>query len=296
LPARVTTASFPGYVIDEPAALRTPLIFSSPHSGADYPAAFIAQSRLHRSVLRRSEDMHVDALIADLPLLGAPAIRALFPRAFVDANREPFELDPRMFEGRLPPYANTRSLRVAGGLGSIPRIVGDNLEIYDRRLPVEEALERIRHCHRPYHAALTGLINRALRLFGVSVLIDCHSMPSASVERDNGRRVDFVIGDRFGTSAAPLLLECIESEAQARGYVTIRNRPYAGGYITEHYGAPDVGQHALQIEINRALYMNETTGAPHQGFEGLKRDIEAIMTGLVRVPLSALAPLRRAAE
>ncbi len=253
------TAAPPGFAVDEPDALTSPFVFSSPHSGSDYPAAFIAQSRLHRAVLRRSEDMHVDALVADMPGFGAPVIRALFPRAFVDVNREPYELDPRMFEGRLPPYANTRSLRVAGGLGSIPRIVGDHLDIYDKRWPVEEALERIRLHHQPYHAALTGLINRALRRFGLAVLIDCHSMPAASVERDNGK-VSTSSSAIASHKRAPVLIERFEAEAARLGYHTVRNRPYAGGYITEHYGAPDSGQHALQIEINRALYMNERMG------------------------------------
>ncbi len=284
------------YSIEEPLSAASHLVVSSPHSGSFYRASFLAQSRLHHSVLRRSEDMYVDQLLSGVSRLGAPLIKAHFPRAFVDVNREPFELDPRMFEGRLPPHANTRSLRVAGGLGSIPRIVGDNLEIYGKRLPVDEALERINNYHKPYHAALARLLNRAMRSFGVAVLLDVHSMPSASVERDHGRRVDLVIGDRFGTSAWPVVVERLEASARALGYVTHRNRPYAGGYITEHYGAPDAGQQAVQIEINRALYVNEADGMRLPAFERLKRDLQAMIADLAELPIVALAPFRRAAE
>jgi N-formylglutamate amidohydrolase len=286
----------PVYSIEEPLRLASPVIVSSPHSGQVYPPEFLAQSRLHASVLRRSEDMHVDKLVEGVSLHGGPLITAHFPRAYVDANREPYELDPRMFEGRLPAHANTRSLRVAGGLGSIPRIVGDSLEIYGRRLPVEEALERIALYHKPYHAALSRLVGRTMRSFGVAILIDMHSMPSASVERDQGRRVDLVIGDRFGTSAAPVLVEWLEERLRQMGYQPMRNRPYAGGYITEHYGAPDSGQHAVQIEINRALYMNEANGALLPGFVALRRDLLSLVADLSRLPLIALAPQRRAAE
>jgi N-formylglutamate amidohydrolase len=284
------------FSIDEPPRLTSHLVVSSPHSGASYPASFLAASRLHRSVLRRSEDMHVDRLLEGIGIGGMPLIKAHFPRAYVDVNREPYELDPRMFDGRLPPHANTRSLRVAGGLGSIPRIVGDNLEIYGRKLPVEEALERINLCHKPYHAALSRLINRAMRTFGVVLLVDVHSMPSASVERESGRKIDIVIGDRFGTSAWPLVVERLEGSARALGYATNRNRPYAGGYITEHYGAPDAGQQALQIEINRSLYMNEATGEFNAGFDRLRRDLHRMIADLAAIAPFELAPMRRAAE
>jgi N-formylglutamate amidohydrolase len=286
----------PPFSIEEPLRLTSPVIVSSPHSGEVYPPEFLAQSRLHASVLRRSEDMHVDRLVEGASRHGGPLIRAHFPRAYVDANREPYELDPRMFEGRLPPHANTRSLRVAGGLGAIPRIVGDSLEIYGRRLQVEEALARIANHHRPYHAALSRLIGRTMRSLGVAILIDMHSMPSASVERDQGRRVDLVVGDRFGTSAAPALVEWLEARLSSMGYRALRNRPYAGGYITEHYGAPDAGQHAVQIEINRALYMNEANGALLPGFVTLKRDLMCLFADLAGMPLIDLAPQRRAAE
>jgi N-formylglutamate amidohydrolase len=193
-------------------------------------------------------------------------------------NREPFELDPRMFDGRLPAFANTRSLRVAGGLGTIPRIVGDGHEIYRRRLPVAEGLARIEAIYRPYHAALKRLVQQAVAAFGEAVLVDCHSMPSASLGADAASRPDIVLGDRYGTSCAPQVIDHAEDIFRSLGYVVARNRPYAGGFITEHYGQPSGGVHTLQIEINRALYMDEAALASHDGFARVKADVDVFVT------------------
>jgi N-formylglutamate amidohydrolase len=231
-----------------------PVVLNSPHSGSRYPKAFLAASRLDAQTLRRSEDAFVDQLFLAAAAQGAPLLRACFPRAFLDLNREPFELDPQMFEGRLPDFANTRSLRVAAGLGVIPRVVGDAQAIYRATIPVEAALHRIATLHRPYHARLAALIERAREAFGLAILIDCHSMPSSSP--DVGA-CDIVLGDRYGSSAARWVVDLVESALRASGLVVRRNKPYAGGYITEHYGAPAMGRHALQIEINRKLYMDE---------------------------------------
>ena len=170
-----------------------------------------------------------------------------------------------MFDGRLPPFANTRSMRVAGGLGTIPRIVADGQEIYRARLRVDEGLRRIERLYKPYHRALRQLVHRTARAFGHAVLIDCHSMPSTSLARDDGVKADIVLGDRYGTSCAPALTDLVDRAAR-RGYTVVRNKPYAGGFITEHYGEPALGLHALQIEINRALYMDERTLARAAGF------------------------------
>ncbi|WP_159726967.1 N-formylglutamate amidohydrolase [Methylosinus sp. Ce-a6] len=246
----------------EPAELASPLVLSSPHSGDVYPASFLARSRLDITSLRRSEDAHVQDLFARAPALGAPLLKAHFPRAYLDLNREPYELDPRMFEDALPDFANTRSLRVAAGLGAIPRVVADAREIYSGRLRVAEALHRIESLHKPYHAALRSLMERARRRFGVALLVDCHSMPSnvakeSATGRGEKRKPDFVIGDRFGASCSSDVVEAIETRLRQWGYHVQRNRPYAGGYITEHYGKPSAGWHAVQIEISRNLYMNE---------------------------------------
>ncbi|MCI0467154.1 MAG: N-formylglutamate amidohydrolase [Beijerinckiaceae bacterium] len=256
----------PPFEVVEPGRLCCPLVFSSPHSGNVYPRRFLEAARLEEAVLRRSEDAFVDSLFGGAAALGAPLIKARFPRAYLDLNREPYELDPRMFEGKLPPFANTRSLRVAGGLGTIARVAGQAQEIYARRVPVEEAIERIEKLYKPYHACLRELLDRARRIFGIAVLIDCHSMPSGMLRPgqpslfglpDSSRKPDFVIGDRFGTSCGADFVGAVEGVLRERGYQVQRNKPYAGGYITEHYGNPAKDCHAMQIEVSRALYMDE---------------------------------------
>lgn len=260
------------FEVIEPEELVSPLVFSSPHSGDIYPAGFLARSRLDVASLRRSEDAHVHALFARAPAAGAPLIKAHFPRAYLDLNREPYELDPRMFEDELPEFANTRSLRVAAGLGTIPRVVADAREIYTTRLRVGEALRRIEALHKPYHAALLALMERARRRFGVALLVDCHSMPSnvakeSPTPRGDKRKPDFVLGDRFGASCSAEIVETIEARLRQWGYHVQRNRPYAGGYITEHYGRPAAGAHAVQIEIARNLYMDEGDLARNEEFD-----------------------------
>ena len=244
----------PPFEVIEPKRFRAPIVLNSPHSGAIYPANFLRASRLDALTLRRSEDAFVDELYLPSIDLGAPMLRARFPRAFLDLNREPFELDPQMFDGRLPDFANTRSLRVAAGLGVIPRVVGEAQPIYRGVLSVGEALSRIDRLYRPYHAQLDELLEAARAEFGLGILIDCHSMPSTSADVGG---CDVVLGDRFGSSAAPWIVDILEQSLRASGFVVRRNKPYAGGFITEHYGAPQFGRHAVQVEINRALYMDE---------------------------------------
>lgn len=291
----------PPYEVLEPVALACPLVFNSPHSGSIYPAHFLASARLDPRTLRISEDAHVDRLFEGVVEAGAPLMRALFPRAYVDVNREPYELDPRMFEGRLPPYANTRSLRVSSGLGTIARIVGESKEIYARRLPVEEALQRIETFYKPYHLRLRQLLAEARRRFGTTILIDCHSMPSHPVSRpqDGRSKADIVLGDRFGTSCAPTLSDAIEDYLGQRGYRVVRNRPYAGGFITEHYGTPANGAHAIQIEINRGIYMDERSFEPTARFAALQADLTSLareLTMLMAKAADDLAFRRHAAE
>jgi N-formylglutamate deformylase len=289
-------APTPAFEIVEPAALLAPVVLNSPHSGAQYPAAFLASTRLDPLSLRRSEDAFVDELFLPSVALGVPLMRAHFPRAFLDVNREAYELDPRMFDGRLPSFANTRSLRVAGGLGTIARIVGDSQEIYAGRLPVAEAMHRIETLYQPYHQALGQLLGRVRALFGSVVLIDCHSMPSVGASRDERQRADIVLGDRYGTSCAPALTDFAEVTLRGLGFSVSRNRPYAGGYITEHYGMPVTGAHALQIEINRALYMNEKRHERGAGFDALASVLALFASQLIAFSLSELEGRRAAAE
>jgi N-formylglutamate amidohydrolase len=286
----------PPFLVTEPAQQVIPFVFNAPHAGAIYPAAFLASSRLDALALRRSEDAFVDELVEPLVALGAPLMTARFPRAYLDVNREPYELDPRMFEGRLPPFANTRSMRVAGGLGTIPRIVADGQEIYRTRLPVDEALRRIEWLYKPYHRALRSLVTRTARSFGHAVLIDCHSMPSSSISREDAAKADIVLGDRYGTSCAGILTDLVDVALRARGYSVVRNKPYAGGFITEHYGEPALGRHALQIEINRSLYMDERSMAKKPGFARLTADLREVFALVTREIEGDLTPRRIAAE
>ncbi len=236
-----------------------PIIFCSPHSGRTYPAAFLDASRLAPLPLRRSEDAYVDALLGAAVAHGAPLITAEFPRAYLDVNREPLELDPRLIDGAMPRGANTQSARVAGGLGTVPRLVADGEEIYAHRMPLAVAMQRIERLYIPFHDALAALVIETQRRFGVAILVDCHSMPSASTGHAKALRPHFVIGDRFGTSCAADLSRTVARSLSSVGYDVQANKPYAGGFITEHYGRPHERIHAIQVEINRSLYLNEAT-------------------------------------
>ncbi len=286
----------PPYEVLEPARCTGPVLFNSPHSGSTYPRDFLAASRLDIGTLRRSEDSFVDELIAGVVARGFPLMRAHFPRCFVDVNREPYELDPRMFEGRLPSFANTRSMRVAGGLGTVARVVGDAQEIYDQRIPVDDALRRIERLYKPYHRSLRRLFTKLHRDFGAAVLVDCHSMPSTAGHRDERPRPEFVLGDRYGTSCVGVVSETVEQTLRSLGYSVSRNKPYAGGFITEHYGNPAAGLHAVQLEINRALYMDERRYERSRNFARLAADLETLANRLGEIPLEELRPYRAAAE
>ncbi len=266
----------PPFVVSQPLQQRVPFVFCSPHSGRVYPSHFLAQSRLDPVALRRSEDCYVDELFAAVVGLGAPLIAARFPRAYLDVNREPYELDPQLIREKLPQFANAHSARVVGGLGTIARIVADGESIYRAPLPLEAALARIEALYMPFHAELTRLLQRTQEQFGYAILIDCHSMPSAPMSRGVLTRPDFVLGDRFGASCDTQLSLFVRDHVAAAGYDVHMNRPYAGGYITEHYGRPSRGWHALQIEMNRGLYLNELTLEKAAGFDRLANDLTVL--------------------
>src|SRR3981081_890298 len=284
------------FEIVAPAQWRAPIIFNSPHSGSVYPHDFLNASRIDLTALRRSEDSFMDELIGGLSDHGFPIVRVNFPRSYVDVNREPYELDPRMFLGRLPSFANTRSMRVAGGLGTIPRVVGDGQEIYRERLTVDDALGRIEALYKPYHRALRRLINKAHQAFGTVVVVDCHSMPSIGVSRDEPRRPDVVIGDRYGTSCAPLLPDTVEQIMASLGYSIGRNKPYAGGFHTEKYGNPASGLHTIQLELNRAIYMDERRRERGARFNRVIADFAVLADALAAIPLADPRPFQAAAE
>ena len=269
----------------------SPVIFSSPHSGQDYPEAFIRESRLTPLNLRRSEDAFVDEMFTSAPIYGAPLLRAHFPRVYVDANREPYELDPDMFESPLPAFVNTTSSRVAAGLGTMARVVTSGDEIYSKKLQFKDAKKAIDNTYFPYHNALKELINEAKERFGCYLLVDCHSMPSIGgpMDRDPGfNRVDFILGDRHGTSCSESVTHKIEQCLKDMKYKVTRNNPYAGGYTTTHYGQPEKNHHTLQIEINRALYMNELLIDYSAGFIPLRRNLERLIQFITKISTESL--------
>lgn len=258
-----------------------PVVLSSPHSGKRYPEAFVEGSRLDIHNLRRSEDSFVDELFQNAPKLGAPLLCALFPRAFVDANREPFELDPHMFEDELPSYVNTNSPRVAVGLGTIARNVTSETQIYKDKLTFAEAKERIERFYWPYHKVLRQLVDATKRKFGYCILIDCHSMPKLTTQANaissRPSSVHFVLGDRFGKAGSRIITKTVEDILEQNSYRVLNNNPYPGGFITQHYGEPALGINCLQIEISRTLYMDEEKIERSQEFD----DIASLMDDLI---------------
>ncbi|WP_149791075.1 N-formylglutamate amidohydrolase [Mesorhizobium sp. NFR06] len=286
----------PPFEIRSGAEQRVPFLFNSPHSGRHYPERFLAMARLDRNAIRRSEDCYVEELFGGAVPLGAPLLAANFPRAYLDVNREPWELDPRMFAEPVPSFCNIRSARVAGGLGTVPKLVGEGLDIYAGRLPLAEAVARIEAVYKPYHETLKRLLTRTHARFGYAVLIDCHSMPASIRVGDNGVRPDFIIGDRFGISASPALTEMAIGLLVGMGYTVAHNKPYAGGFITEHYGRPARQLHALQVEVNRGLYMDERTLQKSAGFDALADDLTRFSADLMSIPDHHFVDLPLAAE
>jgi N-formylglutamate deformylase len=275
------------FIIREPSARAVPFIFASPHSGRLYPQAFLNQSQLSPMTLRRSEDAYADELFADVVQLGAPMIAARFPRAYVDPNRAPGELDKTMFHGQITLPLEPAGARVNAGLGVIPRIVRDGAEIYSGKITAGEAAERLSRLHARYHAALSSLVQETRARFGAAVVIDCHSMPSAA------GTPNIVLGDRYGTAASPILLREAEEAFQSRGFAVGRNVPYAGGYTTQLYGEPIKGMHALQIEVNRSLYLDEDRIELAAAFPDIRRRLLSALAELVTIDVEALRPSQR---
>lgn len=277
-----------------PPRLSSPLLLASPHSGRDYPSGFLAQSVLDRATLRQSEDCYVDLLIEPATRLGVPSLKALFPRIFIDPNRDAAELDPQLFSDPLPPQAQITSPRVLAGLGVVPRVAADDRSIYGGQLPYREAEERLERYYRPYHHSLQAAIKHIRAAFGQCLLLDCHSMPSAgaplltdhgtgangtAVGRNSrsGGEVDFILGDCYGGACADAVTAHAEAFLVKAGASVRRNNPYSGGYVTQTYGRPAEGVHVLQLEINRRLYVDELRLTPNAGF-ATTRDL---LSGLV---------------
>ncbi len=286
------TEPVPGPIFDisRPEHRTSPVVFASPHSGSRYPMPFLDQSGLEGLAVRRSEDAFVDELFAAAPSFGAPLIAAQFPRAFVDANREPFELDPAMFDETLPDWVNTASPRVAAGLGTVARIVAGGADIYTGPLSFAEVEARIRQHHIPYHEALSDLIDEALDLFGCCLVVDCHSMPSMAVPGIGRRQPDVVLGDCHGSTCNRDISLLAERTLTDLGLTVTRNKPYAGGYTTRHYARPSLGVQTLQIEINRALYMDETEIRKNAGFQQLSERLRVLVAALARLTPDRIHP------
>ena len=268
------------YRLTDALGLTGPAVFSSPHSGRFYPPDFVRRARLGATALRASEDAFIDRLFDEAPSAGAPLLSATAPRAYVDLNRAPEELDPSVIEGVRATGLNPR---VAAGLGVIPRVVAEGQAIYAGKISRAEAAERLSRWHAPYHEALAGLMRRARARWGVAVLFDCHSMPSDALKaapRIRGRRPEIVLGDRFGAAAAPWVTELAEEAFRSAGFTVARNAPFAGGYITQRYGRPSQSFHAVQIEIDRALYLDEARIEPGPGFAALEAALAPVIARL----------------
>ena len=273
----------PPFRLMEPGRLDASAVFNSPHSGRDYPAELIRRSCLTPLGLRASEDVLVDALFSAAPECGAPLLAATAPRAWLDLNRAPTELDPALIRGVRPQGLNQR---VAAGLGVVPRVVSEGSQIYRGKIDLEEAEARIRTVHEPYHRMIESLLMRARDMFGVAVLFDCHSMPSEALRaapRVQGRCPEIVLGDRFGASASRALVAVTQGAFERAGFVVARNAPFAGGYITQRYGRPSRGVHAIQIEIDRGLYLDQARLEPLPVFDEIRERLSQVIGELVKI-------------
>lgn len=279
------------FVLNEPVTRTTSVVFASPHSGKADLALFGDQVVLDQQTIRSSEDAHVDRLFSKVIDYGAPFLVAQVPRAYLDLNRAADELDPALIEGV---RRNAHNPRIGSGLGVIPRVVAGGRSIYRGKLTLEEAHKRLQTYWHPYHDRLTALLDQSYRLFGESILIDCHSMPREALEsgRGSGQRPHVVIGDRFGAAASARLVDQIAAAFERQGLAVARNAPFAGAYSTVAYGRPVRSQHAVQIEIDRSLYMNEATLEILPEFEVLQAKLTAVAAdiaalGSPKVPLAA---------
>ncbi len=266
-----------------PADRRSPAVFSSPHSGADYAEAFPDGSLLGPLQIRSSEDAFVDEIFGAAPDAGAPLLAARVPRACIDLNRAPDDLDPALIAGATRRFLNAR---IAAGLGVIPRVVGDGRPIIQGKLPLAEAQRRIVDYWHPYHDRLRGLLAEARARFGTAILFDCHSMPHDALNAAPkvwGRRPNVILGDRFGVSCERWLIDAATDLFEAAGFAVARNAPFAGGYITQAYGRPQLGVQALQIEIDRSLYMDETRIERRPDFGEIAAQVGRVVAGLAEL-------------
>lgn len=279
--------SKPGFKLVRPESLTSGVVFASPHSGREYTWGFMRRSALSELTIRSSEDAFVDQLIDGAHLLGAPLLTATVPRAFVDLNRSMDELDPALIDGVKRVGNNPR---VASGLGVIPRVVANGRPIYRGKIALVEAQKRITDYWHPYHAQLQSLLDEAHESFGQAILVDFHSMPHEALDGvvpSSMSRPDIVLGDRFGASANGAIVDLIESAFISAGFKVARNSPFAGAYITQTYGRPSRGQHAIQVEIDRSLYMSERTLTPSQSFQTIRTALLGVIADIADIGRAA---------
>ncbi|MGR3837551.1 MAG: N-formylglutamate amidohydrolase [Cognatishimia sp.] len=271
------------FEVDQPQTRSSAVVFASPHSGRIYPKSFLEESILDAHVVRSSEDAFVDQLFAAAPRFGAPLLKALAPRAFVDLNRSPDELDPALIRDV---RAVGNNPRVASGLGVIPRVVSNGRAIYRGKISKGEAERRLNSIWHPYHAALQQLLDEAFSEFGEAILVDCHSMPREaldSLRTSKRQRPEVVLGDRFGTSASGEIVDQIEAGFVAQGFRVSRNMPFAGAYICQNYGRLGRNQHAVQVEIDRSLYMHEASITPLGDFEDVQTRLGKVVAHITQI-------------
>lgn len=284
------------YTLFRPAEQTAPVVFSSPHSGRAYPPDFLRASVLDERTIRSSEDAWIDDLWGGAPKAGAPLIAAVMPRAFIDLNRSADELDPAVVDGVRHVAHNPR---ISSGLGVIPRVVAGGRAIAEGKMPRAMAEARIAHWWQPYHGCLAALMEETEARFGTAVLIDCHSMPREAVEghpATRGQRPDVVLGDRFGTTADRGLVDRIEAILAAEGLRVARNTPFAGAYITQTYGNPTRRRHAVQIEIDRGLYMDEKTLRRHARYGEMRALLGRVTEAILDAGRDLARPSELAAE
>lgn len=282
--------------IIRPQQQSVPFFFNSPHSGRSYPISFLQMSVLDDFDIRLSEDRYVDVIFGSAPQFGAPLMLADFPRAYLDVNRQANELDPHMFNGALPTYMSKTSPRVAAGLGIIPKLVAQGKNIYSGRIAVDEALQRINTIYHPYHACLDYELQQIKSKFGYAILIDCHSMPGHLRFFQGIRQPDFVLGDVYGRSCSSHINQLAAQLLTEMGYYVQCNQPYAGGFITINYGRPLHMLHALQIEINRNLYLDPETLELNSGFDALKKNMSFFIEQLLSLSKDTFMLEQDAAE
>lgn len=280
------------YQLIMPRERKTSLVFASPHSGRHYDSGFLSQTVLGRHEIRSSEDAFVDQLFAAAPRFGAPLLMATAPRAYVDLNRSCEELDPALIAGVKRP---TNNPRISSGLGVIPRVVANGRHIYSGKISPKEVERRLDQVWLPYHERLKSLLDESRKIFGEAILVDCHSMPHEAIEAFNrrGERPDVVLGDRFGAAAASDVVTAMENAFSRAGLKVARNAPFAGAFTAQHYGRPSRGQHVVQVEIDRSLYMDEEAIRPNEKFE----DFQALITQVIaEITMRSKGELRLAAE